>query len=183
MQRLHSHGGEKKTLMQTCLAPFPLQKAIWVVRWATLGFSPVREKSTVVSCQANYTVDSFFPCTVQPWHTQTGYYSIFTVWLQCPLLPLGRYCRLESFLQVLFYQYPLEYNFNFSPPRGTLVWVWAHSPKCALIITEICSWYFFFFCSRFTLWNKRCRLIVSISRSRGGTPWTVFFVPDVFIAG
>lgn len=50
----------KKPHKQTCLAPFPLQKAIWVVRWATLGSSPVREKSTVVSCEANYTVDSFF---------------------------------------------------------------------------------------------------------------------------
>lgn len=33
---------------------------------------------------------------------RTGYYSIFTVWLQCPLLLLGRYCRLKSFLQVHF---------------------------------------------------------------------------------
>lgn len=50
---------------------------------------------------------------MQPWQTQTGYYSIFTVWLQCHLLPLRRYCRLESFAGS-FYQYPLEYNFKAS---------------------------------------------------------------------
>lgn len=30
-------------------------------------------------------------------------------------------------------QYPLEYNFNFSPPRGTPLWVQAPSPPRALI--------------------------------------------------
>lgn len=35
------------------------------------------------------------------------------MWLQCPLLPLRRYCRLESFAGS-FYQYPLEYNFKAS---------------------------------------------------------------------
>lgn len=80
----------------------------------------------------------FFLFTVQPWHTQTGYYSIFTVWLQCPLLPLRRYCRLESFASSFFNQYPLKYNFSFCPLCGTLVWVLAHSPNCAPMIFETC---------------------------------------------
>lgn len=65
------------------------------------------------------------------------YYSIFTVWLQCPLLKLGRYCRLESFF--FLDQYPLEYNFNFSPPRGTLLWVWPADPSRALIFDISCN--------------------------------------------
>lgn len=145
MQRLHSHGGKKKTqtnLFGSVSAPESYMGS--EVSYFRILSCSGEEHCSILSGKLYCRL--FFPCTVQPWHTQTGYYSIFTVWLQCPLLPLGRYCRLESFLQVLFYQYPLEYNFNFSPPCGTLVWVWAHSPKCALIITEICSWYFFFFC-------------------------------------
>lgn len=59
----------------------------------------------------------FFLHTVQPLHTQTGYYSIFTVWLQCPLLLLRRCCRLEFvfFCRIFFYQYQLEYSFKASP--------------------------------------------------------------------
>lgn len=144
MQRLHSHGGKKK---KTQANPFGSVSTPESYMGSEVSYFRILSCSGEEYCSilsGKLYCRLFFPCTVQPWHTQTGYYSIFTVWLQCPLLPLGRYCRLESFLQVLFYQYPLEYNFNFSPPRGTLVWVWAHSPKCALIIPEICSWYFFF---------------------------------------
>lgn len=55
----------------------------------------IKNESSILVFSLAYLL--FFLDAVQPWHTQTGYYSIFTVWLQCPLLLLRRYCRLRSF--------------------------------------------------------------------------------------
>lgn len=100
MLRLHS-GGRKKSFSLLCISS-PGSCGVSSVSCCFYWFSfSSRENSTVVLCRANYT-SLFFPCTVQPWHTQTGYYSIFTVWLQCPLLPLHSYCRLESFTGSFF---------------------------------------------------------------------------------
>lgn len=138
MLRLHSGGGKILSFSSLCVSS-PESCGVSSVSCYFYWFSLSSwENSTVVLCRANYT-SIFFPCTVQPWHTQTGYYSIFTVWLQCPLLPLHSYCRLESFTGSFFYQYPIEYNFSFCPLCGTLVWVLAHCPKCTLMIFEICN--------------------------------------------
>lgn len=112
MLRVHSASKEKKNISVS--ANF-LCRQLW--GWFSEVFNP--RTAPVLPC----------PWTVPCWWLQFWsffslilcslskhklvYYSIFTVWLQCPLLPLRIYCRLESFAGS-FYQYPLEYNFKAS---------------------------------------------------------------------
>lgn len=131
MQRLHGNeGGKTKQIQQLAVFPQRQERSIqYLVRQMILLIREV-----------------FPPCTMQPWHIQLVII-IVILYLQCGFNALS--LRLVDnvdwslFFQVFkvffFNQYPLEYNFNFRPPRGTPLWVRAPGPPRALIFEMSCN--------------------------------------------